>query len=152
MPYAERTEVPVSRSKAEIEGLIEKYGGHRYQAGWDSERALIMFEAEGRRVRFVLPLPRRDGYTSQRAYDQELRRVWRSLALVIKAKLESWQSGIEGFEEAFMAQVVLPSGGTVAEWLAPQLAESYRSGAMPPMLALPATKVLQLPAARDGGR
>lgn len=151
MPYAERTEVPVSRSKAEIEGLIEKYGGHRYQAGWDSERALIMFEAEGRRVRFVLPLPRRDAYTSQRAHEQELRRVWRSLALVIKAKLESWQSGIESFEDAFMSQIVLPgNGGTVGEWLAPQLAESYRSGAMPPMLALPGSKVKQLP--REGVR
>lgn len=150
MPYAERTEVPVSRSKAEIEGLIERYGGSRYQAGWDSERALIMFEAEGRRVRFVLPLPRRDGHTSQRAYEQELRRVWRALALVIKAKLESWQSGIEGFEDAFMSQIVLPGNSTVGEWLAPQLAESYRSGTMPPMLALPEPKVRQLP--REGTR
>lgn len=150
MPYAERTEVPVSRSKAEIEHLIERYGGTRYQSGWDAQRALIAFEAEGRRVRFVLPLPQRERFTSQRAYEQELRRVWRALALVIKAKLESWQSGIEGFEEAFLAQIVLPSNSTVGEWIAPQLAETYRSGEMPPLLALPESKVLQLP--REGTR
>lgn len=137
MAYAERTEVPVSRSKAEIEALVERYGGTRYQSGWDGLRALIMFEAESRRIRFVLPLPQRGDYSSQRAYDQELRRVWRALALVIKAKLESVTSGIETLEEAFMAQVVLADNTTVAEWLAPQLAATYRSGAMPPMLALP---------------
>jgi hypothetical protein len=144
MPYAERTEVPVSKSKAEIEGLIERYGGSKYQAGWDGERALIMFEAEGRRVRFVLPLPQRDNFTSQRGYEQEQRRVWRSLCLVIKAKLESWQAGIEGFEEAFLAQILLPSNSTVGDWLRPQIAEAYRSGAMPAMLALPEPKVLRL--------
>lgn len=144
MPYAERTEVPVSKSKAEIEGLIERYGGSKYQSGWDGQRALIAFEAESRRVRFVLPLPQRESFTTQRQWEQEQRRVWRSLCLVIKAKLESWQAGIEGFEEAFLAQILLPSNSTVAEWLGPQIAETYRSGAMPPLLALPEPKVLRL--------
>lgn len=134
MPYAERTEVPISRSKAEIERLIERYGGYRYQSGWDGERAIVAFEAEARRVRFVLPLPRRDGFTSQRAFEQEQRRVWRSLCLVIKAKLESWQSGIEGFEEAFMPQLVLPDNSTVGERIIPMVAESYRQNGMDPFL------------------
>ena len=34
----------------------------------------------------------------------------RHVALSIKAKLESGESGIEEFESAFMAQVVMPSG------------------------------------------
>jgi len=138
MPYAERTDVPVARSKAEIEGLIERYGGVRYQAGWDTERALVAFECEGRRVRFVLPLPQRGDFGSERAFAQEQRRVWRALCLVIKAKLESWESGIESFDEAFAAQVVLPDNSTVGQWLGPQLARAYRLSAMPPLLALPA--------------
>lgn len=144
MAYAERTEVPVSRSKAEIEGLIERYGGHKYQSGWDGERAVVMFEAEGRRVRFTLPLPQRANFTSQRAYEQELRRVWRALCLVIKAKLESWQSGIEDFQEAFMPQLVLADNSTVGDRILPLVAESYRVRSMAPFL--PVRDVLALPA------
>jgi hypothetical protein len=144
MPYAERTEVPVSRSKAEIEGLIERFGGNKYQSGWDGERALVAFEAEGRRVRFVLPLPQRRDFTSQRAYEQEQRRVWRSLCLVIKAKLESWQSGIEDFEQAFMPQLILPDNTTVGERVLPMVGEAYRQGSMTPFL--PVRDVLALPA------
>ena len=54
--------------------------------------------------------------------------------MVIKAKLESVESGIETFEQAFLANVVLPGGTTVGDYMTPQIAESYRTGQMPPML------------------
>ena len=44
---------------------------------------------------------------------EEVRRRWRALLLVIKAKLESVESGIETFEEAFASQIVLANGQTV---------------------------------------
>lgn len=54
--------------------------------------------------------------------------------LAIKSKLESVESGIEQFDEAFMAQIVLPDGRTMAEYAMPQIAKSYTSGTMPPLL------------------
>lgn len=144
MAYAERTIVPVSKSKAEIEDLVMRYGATRFQSGWDeaSGIAVISFECEGWRVRFTLSLPARGEYATVKQYDQETRRLWRALALVIKAKLESIASQIESFEEAFLAQIVLPGGETVANWIAPRLQASYQSNTLPPLLPiyLPAPK------------
>lgn len=53
MAYAEGTDVPVERSRAEIERLLTRYGAQRFMSGWDRESATIAFEANGRRVRFV---------------------------------------------------------------------------------------------------
>lgn len=140
MPYAERTEVPVSRSKAEIEHLVTRYGATRFASYVDECRAAIIFEAGGRRIRFVLPLPARAAAPSQRAHEQEQRRIWRALCLVIKAKLESVESGIETLEESFLAQLVLPDDSTVGETIAPLVAEAYATRRMPalmPALGLP---------------
>lgn len=144
MPYAERTEVPVERTKAEIERLVTRYGARRYQTGWDDERglALVMFDMEGRRVRFVLGLPEPSAYATTRAYEQERRRRWRALLLVIKAKLESVASGIEQFEESFLAQIVLPGNTTVYEQARPAIQQAYLTGQLTPLLALPSGEAL----------
>ena len=91
--------------------------------GWKQERAVIQFKMRDRYVRFVLPLPMLGDFTTTatgrhrkagtgavtHAFEQACRQRWRALALSIKAKLESVESGIEEFESAFMAQVVMPS-------------------------------------------
>ena len=82
-------------------------------------------------------MPKRLNSAAEAAHEQATRQRWRALALSIKAKLESVESGIEQFEEAFMAQIVLPNGKTVGEWVAPQIEASYKSGNMPPMLPAP---------------
>jgi hypothetical protein len=56
---------------------------------------------------------------------------WRALLLVIKAKLESVESGIATFEEEFMAQIVLPDDQTVGQWVLPEVARIYETGRMP---------------------
>ncbi len=68
------------------------------------------------------------------AYEQAGRQRWRALALVIKAKLEAVESGVETFEDAFLSHIVLPGGGTIGRWLKPQLQEAYVGGKMPPLL------------------
>lgn len=155
MSYAADTSVPVERSRAEIEGTLKRYGATHFGYMTDPKRAVVMFQANGRSVRFSLPLPdrasrnfthradKRSGLFKQRtvteadkAYEQACRTRWRALALVIKAKLEAVASGITTFENEFLAHVVLPNGGTVGEWIAPQLEASYKSGGMPSMLAL----------------
>jgi hypothetical protein len=70
----------------------------------------------------------------RKAYEQAERQRWRALALVIKAKLEAVESGITEFEREFMAHIVLPGGGTVGDWMLPQIEQAYSSGQMPAML------------------
>lgn len=132
-PYAERTQVPASRSRMEIEALLTKYGADAFAFGWEGERAVVTFRADGRYVRFELAIKPDDRLT-QKQREQVERQRWRALVLVVKAKLEAVESGIESFEEAFMAHVVMPDGSVVKDWLAPQLEQAYSTGKMPAML------------------
>ncbi|WP_136678647.1 hypothetical protein [Neptunomonas sp. XY-337] len=49
-----------------------------------------------------------------------------------------WQStngvGIAIFEDEFMANIVLPNGATVSQFMLPQIKEAYEKGSMPKML------------------
>lgn len=151
MKYAENTTVSSERSRAEIETILGRYGASSFAYMWQGTAALILFEYNGKRIKFMLQLPSRDDkmikYTPERgtvrskdaqekAYEQAVRQKWRALALVIKAKLEAVESGISVFEEEFMANIVLPNGQTTAEYILPQINEAYRIGAMPPMLPM----------------
>ena len=51
------------------------------------------------------------------------------------AKLEAVESGITTLEAEFLANIVLPGAGTVAQWLALQVDEAYATGRMPPIMA-----------------
>jgi hypothetical protein len=152
--YAQDTSVPVERSRSEIESLVVKYGAKKFATGYDEEAATILFECQGRRVRFRLPFPDfKDElfwYTkhSQRYqrkklsegaarsnYDKEIRRRWRCLALSVKAKLESVQTGIATFDEEFLSYIVMPDGKTVGESARPQLEKAYSEGV--PVALLP---------------
>lgn len=151
MTYAANTSVSVERSRAEIESTLTRYGATSFSSGWQSGAAAVMFEADGRFIRFVLPLPDRQAQRftrtatgrarsaseAEKAWKQEERARWRALLLVIKAKLEAVEAGITTFEQEFLANVVLPDGGTVGEWVGPQLDKSYSLGSMPSMLGLP---------------
>lgn len=147
--YAETTSVSTDTSRAEIERTLRRYGASSFAYGWDAAAAQIMFVADDRRVRFMLPLPDRHAreftHTPSRgtprstvqaeaAWEQACRQRWRALALVIKAKLEAVAAGITSFEDEFLAHIMLPSGGTVGEWARPQLEVAYSTGTMPALL------------------
>lgn len=155
MAYASTTPVPVERTRAQIETLVSKYGAARFASGWESGKAMVMFEMRGRRVRFVLQLPyanddrvrydarggERSATAQKRMYDQITRSMWRGLWLVIKAKLESVEANIATFEEEFLSHIVLPgTGETFGEWAQPHLEAAYRTGDMPPMLTMGSKK------------
>ena len=139
--YAEQTSVSVERSKAEIEAILDRYGAEAFQYGRNQDKAVIEFICRNRRVRFVLPLPRRDADeftktpTKQREvrpdqalsrWEQACRQRWRALALAIKAKLEAVSCGIATFDEEFLAHVVDPGTGlTIGETLTPRLEVAY---------------------------
>lgn len=152
--YAEGTSVSEAKSKAEIESMLRRYGAGEFASAWKGDTAVIAFEAHGRRIRFRLPLPspkdskfwksesgrersstKGGDATALRAWEQECRRRWRALALIIKAKLESVESGIETFEVAFLAHTVVPgTSETFGDWAGPRLAEAYETKRMPPLL------------------
>jgi hypothetical protein len=148
--YAADTSVTPDRSRAEIERTLERYGATGFMYGWNGERAMLAFEMKGRRVQFAVPLPpkasfritptgrKRTESAAQTAYEQATRQRWRALALVIKAKLEAVESGITTFEDEFLAHILLPNGGTVGDWMKPQIEQVYLTGTMPPLLPAPA--------------
>jgi hypothetical protein len=149
--FAAETSVSPEKSRAEIEAILKRYGASHYGYMSAPDAAAIAFQAQSRRLRFTLPLPQlaqfkryrqkgryydtvRTDIQTQAAYDQAVRQRWRALALVIKAKLEAVETGVSTFEEEFMANIVLPSGQTMAEYALPQVAQAYETGSMPPLL------------------
>ena len=153
--FAEKTSVAPEKSRAEIETLLRRYGADQFVSGWDTGRALIGFRAAGRHVRFELLMPDRKAAefqskrrqhrrsffnprTQQREYtvvgasgdryEAEVRRRWRALALVIKAKLEAVSTGITTFESEFMAHIVMPDGRTIGQHVSPAIEAAYASG------------------------
>jgi len=138
--YAEDTVVSIDRSKSEIEKNLAKHGATEFGYMVNSEKAIVVFQINRKQVKFVLLMPKvesikrtatgkiRSNQSVESAYEQECRRLWRALCLVIKAKLEAVATGIVTFEEEFLAQFVLPSGETFAERFVPQIEDAYRSG------------------------
>lgn len=146
MAYAEGTTVSVETSRAEIEKTLRKYGAESFVSGYDTGSAFVLFRADSRMVRFVIPAVdaasfsrtgtgrTRDVDATAKAVEAEERRRWRALLLAIKAKLEVVETGISTFEEEFLAHVVLPDGQTVADWMEPQIAHAYETAEMPTSL------------------
>ena len=146
MAYAAQTRVPISKSKTDIEELLARHGAIGFAYATEGNRSMVAFNMSGRRVQIMLVMPsiddyvrtprnaRRTGAAQQAAWEQACRQRWRALLLIIKAKLEAVESGITTLESEFLANIVLPDGGTVGQWLAPQVDEAYATGRMPPML------------------
>jgi len=145
--YAATTSVSSANSKAEIEALVERYGAAQFVSGWSADKAVVGFTMRGRQVKFVLTMPdkgqkefthhskgRRTPEAAIAQWEQACRSRWRALLLVIKAKLEAVESGISVFEDEFMANIVLPDGPTVGEWMRPQIARAYETREMPALL------------------
>lgn len=128
MAYAENTAVPVEKSMGEIVGMVKRAGAERIAQMEDTDQIAIEFYLKNRRLRFrvnfptIDQMPKKDGRGSfltdrqraDRAQGAKRQRA-RALLLVIKAKLESVESGVESFDEAFLPNVVMPDNKTVWE-------------------------------------
>ncbi len=141
--YAAHTEVPVERTRQEIERALTRYGADQFVSGWEHGRAMLGFRVRERMVRFEIPLPKVTDYKwrygatdnqKQKQIDQDTRQRWRALLLVIKAKLEAVESKIATFESEFLAHIVLPNNQTVGDVLLPQIQHAYATGRMPKLL------------------
>ena len=144
--YAKHTSVAVSKSKAEIERTLSRYGASEFAYGCNSQKAMIGFSFEKKAIRITLTLPEKYEFAKtstgrercdsaiEKLWEQACRQRWRSLALVIKAKLEAIDSGIATIEDEFLAYTVLPGGSTIGQVLVGKLEAFVKSGKMPALL------------------
>lgn len=142
MAYAENTTVAFEKSIADIIGLLRKAGAD--QIGQMESRAsfTLQFTLAERMVRFRVHFPDADAIKrmtgprqdADRVSEQWRRQRGRALLLVIKAKLESVESKVETFEQAFLANVVLSDGQTLYERVQGPIAVEYKTGAPSQML------------------
>lgn len=141
MAYAANTEVAFERSIAEIITLIKRHNAMQIGQFEGEDFFAVQFKMSDRAIRFRLPIPtlsempthdgRRNALSvsqRQEKLSQARRSRGRALLLVIKAKLESVESGIETVEQAFLANVVMADGQTLYERVAGPIAIEYQTG------------------------
>ena len=146
--YASNTSVSSELSRLEIEKTLIRYGADNFAYATSTGKALIGFTMNDRQIKFILPLPTKEEFTrtptgrarsensQYEAWEQACRQRWRSLNLVIKAKLEAVECGISVFDDEFMSNIVLPGGQTVSQFMKPQIEQAYICGAIPKMLPM----------------
>ena len=119
MAYAERTQVPFDKTVRDIMDLVRKAGAAQVGHMEEPDGLTVLFALADRQIRFRVAWEDTPISKRQRA---------RALLLVVKAKLESVASGVETFEQAFLANIVMADGQTVHERVASDMALEYRSG------------------------
>lgn len=148
--YAARTEVPLSRSRDELERLLTAHGASGFAYGHDDTLGVfqVMCRIADRAFRFTIPMPvlsdpivkyseagrLRTSAQQQTGLQAETRRRWRALLMITKAKLVAVEDGVQTLEQAFLADIVLPDGSTVGEYVTPQLDVAYATHQMPAVL------------------
>ena len=149
MPYAEKTTVSVGKTQEDLRRMIEKHGGDNFIAGSSKSTGElgIVFDAFSRRFRITLSMPpdeelRKDkrGYQrSDTAFEnakaQAERSAWRLIYLIVKARTECLDAGVETFEQAFLGYTVLPDTNQVLfDQVAPQIEQAYQGVPTPNLL------------------
>jgi hypothetical protein len=141
MAYAEKTTVAFEKSVNQIIGALRRAGADQIAQFEGKDRFSVQFTLSDRMVRFTVPFPLLDDMPRYNGRNQALTQVQRNdrlnqarnqrgraLLLTIKAKLESIESGIETFEEAFLAHVVMSDGKTLYDKVREPIAVEYQTG------------------------
>jgi len=113
--YARGTQVPVEQTQMEIAQTLRRYRATHATFDQRPDVAVLGFRLGTTPVRIDCPMPPRAGYPLAFEYESEVRRRWRALALIVKAKLEGIAAGITTVEAEFMANVVDGHGHTAIE-------------------------------------
>lgn len=136
--FARGTPVEVVRTRTQIEDELRRRGATAfgYNVNSETREAVIAFTIRGLKVVVSLPLPGFDDdafrYTPKgkyqrapaeqaKAYEAEVRRRWRALLLILKAKLVAADDGITTLEREFLADTMLADGATVWDRSRPEL-------------------------------
>lgn len=146
MAYASNTSVDESRSRAELEKMLARFGADEFGYYTTRDSAIVLFVYNKTRCKLSVPLPDRDADEFTKtpagrkrrtadaavaAWQQETRRRWRSLCMVVKALLVGVQDGVLSFEQAFMPYILMGDERTVFEHLNERLQTAIESGQMP---------------------
>lgn len=142
--YAETTSVPVDRSQSEVRAILDAQGCTKFGLMDDGPRTAIqaVLTKDGASVtlRFVLADPDKTDkewrFAVPEKIQQERRRRWRCLVVMLKAKFAAVESGIVTFQDEFLAHLVLPGGRTVGEWAGTEIGPAIAAGKMPSRLLL----------------
>ncbi len=129
--YAADTRVPVDRTRSELEKLVTAHGASAFGVFTDQGKSVVMYRLRERFIRHTVKVSPQKA--SRAAAEQEQRRAWRALLLIVRAKLEVIASGDSTVEREFLADTVLADGSTVYEQVGEGIAQSYLAGGMPPM-------------------
>jgi hypothetical protein len=149
--YASNTQVTADRSRQEIERLLMRFGAGQfgYLTDVQNNRAHIMFVYRGLRIRISVSLPKESDFNKTPKgrrkkdnqikvdYEKEMRRRWRSLTLLVKAKLVAVEDGVATFEEEFLPYILWGNGQTTAEQLSGRIMSIEESGVVPNLLPMP---------------
>lgn len=144
--YAANTKVGVTKSKAEIERTLRRYGASEFAYMSGQDRAMVGFLIDNHKIQIAINLPPQQDFAltdtgRERTdtivlaeWEKACRQRWRALALVIKAKLEAVECGITSMQDEFLAYTVLPSGQTIGELINPRMTEILKGGKIPSLL------------------
>ncbi len=162
--FAAHTSVAVDKTKGELERLLVRHGAGQYGTAHDDVNgfALVYFALGGRHIRLQVPIPRLDAWPDPKQpsyrtklktpqswdrwaeatriqwvreqWEQVCRTRWRCMLLIVKAKLELIGMKLSTVDREFLADITLPDGRSVGEWLRPGIEKAYLGGKMPPML------------------
>jgi hypothetical protein len=133
--YAEGTSVSEERSRNELERTLKRFGADQFAFSWSAGEQMIAFRMAGRSIRLDIPMPDQNDPSfrltpagrvratsaAQEEYAKEVRRRWRSLNLVVKAKLTAVADGISTLEREFLADMITDDGRTVEQVMRPFL-------------------------------
>lgn len=184
--YAAGTSVSTEKTIADIKAQLRRFGAQAIATLETGSRLALVFEvpdeAQGATYRFgvTMPLPPFDpkefqpkannaatkgragaslAAATEKRYQQEVARRYRSLLLIITGKLVAVEEGAESLQQAFWTYLMLPGhgagqpGGTLYEATQEPVRRAYLTGQMPDLLpGLPGGETaIPLPAPRETG-
>jgi len=147
MGYANKTTVSEEKSKHEIESLLMRHGADSFGYMRGKQEIQIMFELNGFSYRLAITIPTVEQFmttatgrerkveAAHKEQDQETRRLWRALALWLKAMIVADTDGIVTLKQSLLPFTMLPNGDTFSQYALPQLELLQSNGKMPTLLS-----------------
>ena len=132
--YAEKTTVDAGRSRDQIESMLMRFGCDEVGCLTRRDSAVIGFRYRTVAFEIRVPMPDREAPEFQRtpargtkrdpaaafaSWEQEVKRRWRSLHAIVKAKLIAIEDQVTTFEAEFLPYAVWADGQTTTEKLLP---------------------------------
>ena len=132
MPYAEKTSVPVGRSKEQIEAMLLKIGVEKFAYLSEPANIVLMFSYNGIPYRINMDLPLQSTWDgTEKSREQEIRRLWRVSWLIVKNRVVLIEEGAEPFQAAFMPYMAVEGNNTLYEKMQGALKDGRVLDALP---------------------